>query len=154
MPFLDHQLLSLIIRWIHVGAMAFAFGGAVWLWLLHTRFLGSETLDARGALTLTVQYEFFFWGALGILIMTGVGNLGAFGAALPAPDSAWGGKFLLKMALVFVLIVFSLARTLFIARLHAAPPALSPWRRLQMVYASTALLLAVIVFTAVSLAHG
>jgi uncharacterized membrane protein len=151
---LDHQFLSVVIRWLHIGAMAFALGGALLLWVLNTRIRFIETLDAPTRLTISEMYEFFFWGAIGILIMTGVGNLGAFGQGLPNPNSVWSSKFVIKLTLVLLLILFSLMRTLFIARLRAAHASLASPRVLPFLYAITTFGLLTILFVAVSLAHG
>ena len=150
---IDHQLLSVVVRWLHVGAMACAFGGALLLWALNTRIRFWDTLDAPTRLSIAEAYEFLFWGAAGILVMTGVGNLGALGQSLPNPDSAWGNKLMLKLAFVLLLILFSLARTLFIARLRASEM-FARSRILQLAYATTALGLMLVLFVAVSLAHG
>ncbi|MGE5262501.1 MAG: hypothetical protein ACM3S0_03900, partial [Acidobacteriota bacterium] len=43
------------------------------------------------------RYELLFWFAIGVQVITGIGNLGSFGAGLPPPDSAWGLKLTIKL---------------------------------------------------------
>ena len=76
---MDHQSVALIVRWLHVAAMAVMLGGAAlvtWLAMRSSRAVIAET---------AVRYEQLFWAGLGVIVMTGVGNLGAFGLALPQP---------------------------------------------------------------------
>jgi hypothetical protein len=65
----------LFVRWIHVLAMAVALGGAVLAWGV------SRVADTETTLAVATTYEFAFWAALGALVMTGVGNLGALAPA-------------------------------------------------------------------------
>lgn len=140
---------ALLVRTLHVLAMAALLGGAALLAVLAARAHGPACLEAaRG-------YEVLFWGAAGVLVLTGVGNLGAFGDALPPPGSPWGVGFLAKVAAVLLLLPLSMVRTLAVA-LASALPGLSPpvERRLAAAYAATALLAGTIVVLAVGLAHG
>ena len=149
--------LHLLIRYLHIVAMALMLGGALLLWWLSVRVSATDG-DARQQLMLfgAHRYELLFWLALGVIVMTGVGNLGAFGATLPGPQSAWGAKFIAKIGLVLVFILLSLMRTLFVARLGAAPTGALPASAVgfQYVYGGTTLFMLAILFLAVSLAHG
>lgn len=140
---------ALLVRTLHVLAMAALLGGAALLAVVAARTRGPAWLDAaRG-------YEALFWGAAGLLVLTGVGNLGAYGDALPPPGSPWGGAFLAKVAAVLLLLPLSMVRTLAVA-LAGARPELSEGGalRLAAAYAATALLAGGIVVLAVGLAHG
>jgi len=54
-------------------------------------------VESRAALRTAIRYEWLAWGALGLLVATGVGNLGVFGEALPAPESTWGRVLTVKL---------------------------------------------------------
>ena len=147
---LDPNVLHVAIRWLHVAAMATAFGGAVTVLALSTR---PSTDSAVAVVGVAIRYEWLFWAAAGVLAMTGIGNLAAFGAALVGPATDWGATLLLKLGSVLALVFLSLPRTLAIARMNASPgvAAVAPLRNL---YAMTAGAFAVILALAVWLAHG
>lgn len=90
------QSLHLAIRTVHVLAMALLVGGAAGLWAAARR-----TPDDLHALA--TGYEWLFWAALGVLVLTGVGNLGALGA--PGPATRWGQVLLAKLALVTAFVL-------------------------------------------------
>jgi hypothetical protein len=103
-------------------------------------------------LEVAVRYEQLFWLALGVIVMTGVGNLGAFGLALPAPSTVWGGMFVAKITAVVLLVALSLPRSLVIARLAGGADA--PAKTICWLYGATAGGVAAIAAFAVWLAHG
>jgi hypothetical protein len=123
---MDHQSLAVAVRWLHLTAMAAALGGA---------FL-----------------EQLFWAAAGVLVMTGVGNLGALGTALPAPDTRWGATFTAKLLFVGLLVAISLPRSLTVLALAARGGPTGSG--LRAIYRVTSGILAVIAALAVRLAHG
>lgn len=143
---MDHQLLALAVRWLHVAAMATAFGGALLVTWLAWRAPADRVVD------IAVRYEQLFWAAAGVLVMTGVGNLGAFGAGLPEPGTGWGRTFSAKLVLVALLVVISLPRSLAVLRLAAHPS--TGGATLRNLYAVSAAMLAAIVALAEGLAHG
>lgn len=146
---IDPDALHLAVRWAHVAAMATALGGA----LLVAAAVFSRR-DERGSLVVALAYERLFWGAAGVLVMTGVGNLGAFGPTLPEPRTEWGSAFTVKLVAVALLVAISLPRTLAILRLErAASEGLGVATALRAVYAGTAVLLGTIVLIAEVLAH-
>lgn len=136
---MDHQQVALALRSVHVAAMATAFGGAVLVTWLAWRAPRERVLDVA------IRYEQLFWLAAGVLVMTGVGNVGAYGPALPAPTSAWGRTFIAKLTLVAILVLLSLPRSLAVLR-GGAP--------LRALYSATTVLLAIITGLAIGLAHG
>jgi putative copper export protein len=150
---LDPHVLHVAIRWVHVAAMATAFGGAVTVLALATR-PGAETASA--VVGVAIRYEWLFWAAAGMLAMTGIGNLAAFGADLPAPSTPWGTTLLLKLGSVLVLVILSLPRTLAVARLSrsAGAVASSVAVGLRNLYGATAAAFAAILGLAIWLAHG
>ena len=109
----DPHVVHVAIRWLHVAAMATAFGGAVTVLALSIR-PGIDTV--RAVLGVAIRYEWLFWAAAGVLAMTGIGNLAAFGAGLLGPSTNWGTTLLLKLGSVLTLVVLSLPRTLAVAR--------------------------------------
>lgn len=141
---MDHQSIAFAIRWVHVVAMAAALGGAFLVTWLTWRASADRALDVA------VRYEQLFWAAAGLLVMTGVGNLGAFGAGLPEPATEWGRTFTTKLWLIAALVALSLPRSLTVLRAAAAS---APGESLRTVYAATTAALAVIVALAISLAH-
>lgn len=140
---LDHTAVALVVRWLHVAAMAATFGGAIlvtWLALRRDDHL----------LAIAVRYEQVFWAGIGVLVMTGVGNLGAFGLALPAPSTSWGANFTTKLLFVVALVALSLPRSLVVSR-AARGGGSGPLRAL---YGATVLVFATILALATLLAHG
>ena len=150
---LDPHLLHVAIRWVHVAAMATAFGGAVSVLALAIR---PGSLAAGAVVGVALRYEWIFWAAAGVLAMTGIGNLAAFGADLSGPSTPWGATLVLKLGSVLALVVFSLPRTLAVARLSGSTGAIATVvvTRLRNLYAATTGAFAVILGLAVWLAHG
>ncbi|HSW95208.1 MAG TPA: hypothetical protein VLI88_03505 [Patescibacteria group bacterium] len=142
---MDHQQLALAVRFLHVAAMATAFGGALLVTWLAWRLPPARIVDVA------VRYEQLFWLAVGVLVMTGVGNLGAFGDALPAPASGWGRTFIAKLVLITALLIVSLPRSLAVVRMAATP---ASGAGVRSIYTATSGLLAGIVALALELAHG
>lgn len=143
------QLLSLGIRILHVLAVALLVGATAAVW---HRF----RYESTGGLALAMRYEWGFWAAFGLLVLTGVGNLGAIGA--PGPSTDWGRALAAKLVVVLAVVCGSAVRTLVVVRAgdrtdDGDVPA--PVRRtLGRAYgATTGLLLAVVVLAEV-LAHG
>lgn len=139
----------LAVRWLHVLAMATLVGGALLCWGL----LRQRVTDPLPVLR---TYEWLFWGAAGLAVLTGVGNLGVIAPAIPRPASAWGLAFSVKLVGVLGLLIGSGVRTLGVLRRLDAPVDL-PSRvldRLRMGYAATALWLLGILVLAEVLAHG
>lgn len=125
--------------------MSVAFGGAFLV-----AWLSWRTRD--DVVETALRYEQAFWAAAGVLVMTGIGNLGAFGVSLLEPGTAWGTTFVAKLWLVAALIAVSLPRSLVVALLasQAQPQTVD----LRPVYTITTALFAAIVALAMVLAHG
>ena len=134
----------LFVRWVHVLAMAVALGGAALTWGV------SRAADAETTVAVATTYERAFWGALGVLVMTGVGNLGALAPAIPR--GRWGMALLAKLTLVCLVLVGSALRsaTVRAARDAAAPPPTT----LERGYALTTLALVAVVALGAVMAHG
>lgn len=125
--------------------MAVAFGGAFLV-----AWLSWRTKDH--VIETAVRYEQVFWAAAGVLVMTGIGNLGAFGVSLLEPSTAWGTTLVAKLWLVAALIIVSLPRSLVIALL--APQVQRQSVDLRAVYTITTAMFAVILALAIALANG
>lgn len=140
---IDHQAMAIAVRWLHVAAMALALGGTLLVaWL-------SFREPAERVVTVAARYEQVFWLAAGTLVMTGVGNLGAFGTGLPLPGTGWGSTFTTKLILVAVIVALSLPRTLVVAL-----PGTPGIQALRTIYTGTAVGLVGAAGLAVMLAHG
>ena len=150
----------LLVRGVHVIAATLLVGGGVLAWAawLDARS-GAE--GSRAALRLAIRYEWLAWGALGVLVATGVGNLGVFGEALPAPETRWGRALMVKLGLVLTLLLLSAVRVLALARLRVDAEGEAGDARMARavrvvprLYGVTALLGVGVVATAEVLAHG
>jgi hypothetical protein len=138
------QTAPLFVRWIHVLAMAVAVGGAALAWGV------SRAADAETTLAVATTYERAFWGALGVLVMTGVGNLGSLAPAIPR--GRWGVALLAKLGLLLLVLGGSAVRS---EAVRAARDATSPaLTTLERGYALTTLALTALVALAAVMAHG
>ncbi|MDQ2073250.1 CopD family protein [Haloarcula sp. H-GB4] len=143
-------MAALPIRTLHVLAMAALVGGTTVLWYSYRSGAIDSLVPAR-------QFEWLFWGGVGVLVLTGVGNLGALGP--PGPGTDWGRTLLAKLTIVVVLVGGSVVRTLLLVRagdrvntFDDLPPAIQ--RTLSRAYGATAAILLGIVVLAEVLAHG
>lgn len=157
MPLFDHHLLSLLIRWVHIASMSVVLGGASLVWWLSVR-PRNEDPDGhvRTLLYVARRFEWLFWMAIGLLVMTGIGNLGAFGSRLPGRDTLWGERLTVKLCAVLVFILLSVQRTFLVTRLASSGPVQATRARsvVRGAYAVTTLSVACIAGLAVLLAHG
>jgi putative copper export protein len=129
--------------------MAAILGGALLVWWVGARRTrGSEGI----VLDVAERYEWIFWAAIGLQVMTGVGNLGALGPALPTSASAWGTRLIVKLLAVLALAILSVPRTLAVVAMagkkRSRPGLLSAF------YGGTAAYVVGIAGLAVWLAHG
>ena len=152
---LDQHFLSFWIRWIHVISMAFMLGGVM---LLFALVIDSHKTERNSfLLVIARKYESFFWLAIGVQVITGIGNIGSFGAGIPSVTSDWGIKLLLKLIFVVLFVLLSLVRTLLATRLESNKNPIA-WRTtrevLKSMYSLTAIVLGAIVLMAEALAHG
>lgn len=127
----------LAMRWLHLLALAVLLGGAVQL-----------ALATEVPLAAARRYEYAFWAAFGVLVLTGVGNVGALAPAVPGPTTAWGRLLTLKLAAVLLLVAFSLVRSGVVARRETNRAVGRGW------YAATTGWVAVLGGAGVVLAHG
>lgn len=137
--------LHLLVRYVHIIGMAVLVGGAIFTW--------TTIRTTQLSTALVRQYEWVFWGTLGVMVITGVGNIGARGA--PGPATQWGTLLTAKLVLVLFFVLGSLLRTLAVLRLaeNQSIPNHST-TMLQRSYTVTAGMLLLIAAVAEVLAHG
>lgn len=145
-------LSSLAVRWAHVVGMALALGGAGFVWLLLRETDGDTALSST-TLAAAAAYERLFWAAMGLLVMTGVGNLGSLAPGIPGGE--WSATLMAKLLLVVAVVFGSLVRSLLVVEARrddgSATVAADSLRRS---YAATTLALGAVVVLAEVLAHG
>jgi uncharacterized membrane protein len=150
--------LPLLTRLLHVTAMAYLFGGALLLWVLFRIFTPQLPNDRQIFILKAAEiYETGSWMALGLVVLSGVGNLGFFGEGLPGVETTWGTRLALKLITLFLYLLFALYRTLLIAgirRLYAGNPDSTRVHSLSRLYAGTAIFLLIILTEAMILSHG
>lgn len=143
--------LHLLVRSLHVLAVTVLLGGAVFAWLALRRF--DRPREGSAARDVAVAYEWLFWGAVGVLVMTGVGNLGAFAPNLPDGGTAWGRTLSLKLAVVIAFLLGSVVRTLGVSAWSRGEARAVP-DGIRTSYAATTAALVVLLALAEVLAHG
>lgn len=133
----------LLVRTVHVLGMVLLLGGSAFAWY---------ALRTDPDSSFPVRYEWLFWGAMGAMLVTGVGNLGALGA--PGPATRWGRLLTVKLALVAAFVLGSALRTLVVGRLRDRARHPTAVRSLRRLYGATTLVLLAVVVLAEALAHG
>jgi uncharacterized membrane protein len=158
---IEGSALAFLIRWLHVSAVAFVFGGALLIFILLNLTNGSRDVAARRVVfDLMRAFEWAFWASLGLVVATGVGNLGHFGSSLPEPRSEWGRELTVKLALVLAFLIFSAVRTLAVvsaaARLEEGERRTSRrvMKQVGDLYGATAVFVVGIIGLAIALAHA
>jgi len=146
----DGHTTHTVVRIIHVLAATVLVGGAVAIALVAATAREARSSTATLIATAT-RYEIAFWLAFGVIVATGVGNLGAFGRGLPDVGTDWGRTLVIKLSAVVLFALFSAVRTLVAVRLSlgsASSVNLTRW------YGATALLAGSVVTLAIWLAHA
>ena len=153
----DAAHIALIIRFVHVISAGILIGGSTLVWVVAWKFPKKDATSLRSFITTAEQYEWIFWSTLGLLVMTGVGNLGSFGTHVPEHATRWGNTLSLKFIGAIFLLSISLVRTLLISQVMAAKNRqLTPTGVgiLRQFYAGTTILITLLILLALSLAHG
>ncbi|WP_267640866.1 CopD family protein [Haloarchaeobius amylolyticus] len=150
---LAHETTALLVRLLHLLAVTVLVGGAVVVWLQFRREGGGASSDSDPRLATAASYEWLFWGALGVVVMTGVGNLGALAPGVPEPDTRWGAVLALKLGVLLAFVLFSVARSLVLVRVRRLAPA-GAGGVLRRAYGLTAGVLVLLLTLAEVLAHG
>ena len=145
---------GLVVRWLHVLAAAIVVGGSVLTWLVLS---ADHDTDRVGVVAVARRYEWLFWAAVGTLVFTGVGNLGALAPTLPG--GRWRSTLDLKLGVLAALLVGSALRVCLRSRLRrerrqrdSTHP--DTTRHLRLAYGVTAAGLVAVLTLAEVLAHG
>jgi hypothetical protein len=138
--------------------MGVVLGGATLTWW-QLRRAGTTGGTPAAALETAAAYEQGFWTGAGVLVATGVGNLGSLAPYLPGAGTRWGTALAAKLLLVVALLALSVVRTLVVHRFRRlgdegteVPESTADVLRIG--YAATALSLGALVALAEVLAHG
>jgi uncharacterized membrane protein len=137
--------LHLVVRLVHVLGMAALVGGSAATWY-------ALRTDLPHSLRLATRFEWLFWASLGLMVVTGVGNLGTLGP--PAPETRWGTILTVKLLVVLAVGLGSAVRSLAVGRLRARGADAAARGVLRRLYAATAWSLVLVVGLAEVLAHG
>jgi len=149
--------MAFVVRLVHVGSASLLFGGALLIFIL-LKLSKRKPGDPGWPVVQEVMrlYEWAAWVSLGLIVATGIGNLGHYGDALPSPRTEWGRELTVKLALVLVFFAVSAFRTLAVLIAASESIAAAPSRALNTLrnlYGATAAVIAGIVALAISLAH-
>jgi putative copper export protein len=149
--------MAFIVRLIHVTSASLLFGGALLIFIL-LKLSKRKPGEPGWAVVQDVMriYEWAAWVSLGLIVATGIGNLGHYGDALPGPRTEWGQTLTVKLGLVLIFLVVSAVRTLTVLIGAGETIATAPSRvlnTLRNLYGATAVFVAGIVALAISLAH-
>lgn len=146
--------LHLLVRWLHVLGVAVLLGGSVLAWgTLRRAGEYDDDAPAGHARRVAAAYEWLFWAGAGVVVLAGVGNLGALAPGVPGPATGWGWTLAVKLLAVLGLLALSLVRTLAVVRARATGATLRPGR-LRAAYAATTGYLLVLLALGEVLAHG
>ena len=149
---LDGHTTHVVVRMIHVLAATILVGGPLSMTLL-TAATHRDRLPPAAILALATRIEVAYWLAFGIIVATGIGNLGALGNGLPDPGTTWGTTLVLKLIVVGALALFSAVRAIVIARQSLNPTPLAA-ASLSSWYGATTAATTVVVALAIWLAHA
>ena len=135
--------LHLFVRSVHVVGMIVLVAGPAGVW--YALRTSGPTAAAL------VRVERVLWIVTGVMVVTGVGNLGALGA--PDPATRWGTVLTVKLLVVSLVVAGSMVRTFAVLR-AARSPGRPPRDRLRRSYAATTAAFLLVVGLAEVLAHG
>lgn len=148
--------MAFLVRSVHVGSVTFILGGALLLVVVFYLHRTGPLTSTDVLLKLMEAYEYGFWAAIGLTVAPGVGNVAHFGDGLPGPDSTWGVRFTIKLALVAVLLALSAVRVLALHLVTRTPPEHRSGLRianLQGLYGATAVVANGAGAVAIAMAH-
>lgn len=153
MHILDTHTLSSTYRLLHLVGMAVLLGGAIHV---AAQSVARASEECDGLLVAAARYEWLFWPVVALQVLTGIGNVGVKGSAVPGPATPWGTFFTIKLILVLLALALSLVRTGLVVELSGTPAPLvrRGAKLVQLAYVGTAAVLGAIVLIAVRLAHG
>lgn len=141
--------------WIHVVAVSAWIGPQFFLFIVAIpalRTVEDARVRARLMRTIVTRFAWLAWGAMAMIIASGIGNLIVVSDETPFDlwdrDYRWWGLFTEKMALVFIVVVLTAIHTLFVGprqlrlaeRLDANPKDIRTFRLWSMALSGFALL--------------
>lgn len=127
------------VRAVHVLSGGFLFGGSA---LLYLAFHAEDAVSR----SILAWFEALFWGVLGALVFTGLGNAAGFG--VPPVETDRGSVLAAKFGVLAAVVVISVLRTSAVLTLGERDQSTVSGRRLRKLYVLTALGLATIVLLA------
>jgi cbb3-type cytochrome oxidase subunit 1 len=142
------------VRYIHIVSVTFLLGGSALLcaWSVSLRQGHGTSAVVQAAST----FEWMFWSIAGVLVLTGVSNLGLKGDGLMPPNTTWGTALTIKLTVALILLAFSLTRSEVVIRSRQAPLAAADrvGRVLGWLYGLTVVGLLTALWIGLGLAHG
>jgi hypothetical protein len=138
------------VRYVHIVSAAVLSGGALSICTLISR--PAAALDPRTTLAAAAVYERAFWALAGVIVATGVSNLGLKEGGLLGPQTGWGMALSLKLTLALLLLLLSVVRSDFVAR--TPPPTPRARAALFVLYGGTAAVMFAALWIGLGLAHG
>jgi hypothetical protein len=142
------------VRYIHVASVTLLLGGSALLcaWSVSLK----EEHGAAAVVQAASTFEWMFWSIAGVLVLTGVSNLGLKGDGLMPPNTTWGAALSVKLAVALTLLAVSLTRSDIVIRCRQTR-FVSPERAgrvLGWMYGFTVVLLLTALWIGLGLAHG
>ncbi|HVP05626.1 MAG TPA: DUF4149 domain-containing protein [Dehalococcoidia bacterium] len=155
--------------WIHVLAVTVWIGPQFFLFVAAVpalRTVEDAQVRARVMRIIVTRFGWMAWGAMGVIVLSGIGNLFMVGDDAPfslwSSDYRWGRIFLEKMVFVGVAVALTALHTFFVGpqqlrlaeQAQANPDDVRYYRRMSMLTSGVALLAAIAaVYMGVMLAH-
>lgn len=155
--------------WIHVLAVTVWIGPQFFLFaaaIPAIRTVEDAQVRARLLRSVVTRFAWIAWGAMGVIVLSGIGNLFMAGDDAPfslwSSDYRWGRIFLEKMIFVGVAVALTAIHTFFVGprqlrlaeQVEANPGDVRYYRRMSILITSVALLAAIgAVYMGVMLAH-
>lgn len=142
------------VRYIHIASVTLLLGGSTLLfaWCVSLRPGHGAAAIVEAAST----FEWMFWSIAGVLVLTGVSNLGLKGDGLMPPNTSWGTALTIKLTAALILLALSLTRSDLVIRCRLAPLAAADRvsRMLGWLYGLTAVVMLIALWIGLGLAHG
>lgn len=128
-----------IVRGLHVLSSGLVLGGAAMIWL-------ALRVTPAVSVRLLWWFEAIFWGTIGILVFTGLGNIAGFG--LPTVETDRGRILLVKLSVILAVVAGSVIRTFVVVELDRREQTETANHRLRWLYAATAWAVAFVIIAA------